>query len=153
MATPGPVDIFFSYSHKDEALRDELAVHLSVLRRNGDIRDWHDRRIGLGERWKEAVDDHLESARVILLLLSADFLASDYCYDSEVRRALERQRAGAADVVPILLRDCDWTGTPLARLDALPRDAKPVTSWEDRDAAWSEVTRGIRAAVERIQSP
>src|SRR5688500_10749981 len=88
------VDVFFAYSPKDEALRDELAAHLTALRREDILRDWHDGRIGAGEDWRAEHDKNLESARLILLLVSADFLASDFCYEVQVRRALERQRAG-----------------------------------------------------------
>lgn len=87
-AGPKPIDVFFSYSHKDEALRDELATHVKLLERNGVIRSWHDRRIGAGQDWKQAIDQNLEEAEIILLLVSADFLASDYCFDIEMTRAL-----------------------------------------------------------------
>jgi hypothetical protein len=145
-----PIDLFFSYSHKDEALRDELATHLSLLRRQGVIRDWHDRRIGAGDDWRGAIDSHLEKARVVLLLVSADFIASDYCYDVETKRALQRQRTGEALVIPVVLRACDWNSAPFSSLQAVPKDAKPVTSWANRDEAWCDVTRRIREALTRL---
>jgi TIR domain len=150
---PSPIDVFFSYSHKDEALRDELATHLKLLERTGVIRSWHDRRIGAGEEWKAAIDANIEKAHAILLLVSSDFLASDYCYDVEMKRALARHDAGEAAVLPVILRDCRWSRAPFAKLQALPKDAKPVTSWSNRDEAWTNVAAGIEAAAARITGP
>lgn len=144
------IDVFFSYSHRDEALRDELAAHLRVLERQGVIRGWHDRRIGAGEEWKVAIDDYLEMARVILLLVSSDFLASDYCYDVEMSRALARHDARDAVVIPVILRDCAWDTAPFGKLQPLPRDGKAVINWSSRDTAWKDVVRGIRTAVVQI---
>lgn len=148
-----PVEVFFSYSHADEALRKQLETHLSLLQRQGVIRAWHDRGIAAGQEWKAEIDQHLEQARVILLLVSADFLASNYCYDVEMTRALERHEAREAVVIPIILRKCDWSTAPFARLPSLPEDAKAVTSWPDRDDAWTSVALGIRAAIASLASP
>lgn len=147
-----PTALFFSYSHKDESLRDELAAHLKLLERQGVIRGWHDRRIGAGTDWKNAIDEHLQRAGVILLLVSADFIASDYCYDVEMKRALVRRDAGEVIVIPVILRPCDRAQTPFAQIQALPRDGKPVTSWSNRDEAWTDVAKGIRAAVEQLHA-
>jgi pimeloyl-ACP methyl ester carboxylesterase len=144
------IEIFFSYSHKDEDLRDELDAHLSVLRRNGVIAGWHDRRISAGSEWKDRIDEHLESAGVILLLVSSDFLASDYCYDLEMRRAMERHTEGMARVIPIILRNCDWSGAPFGKLQALPKNARPVKSWDDQDEAFTDIVTGIRRAIAEI---
>src|SRR5437879_5975950 len=102
-----PVEVFCCYSHADEAWLRKLETHLSLLQRQGLISLWHDRRIVPGTDWAETIDTHLETASVILLLVSADFLASDYCYSIEMKRALERQEAGEARVVPILARSVD----------------------------------------------
>src|SRR5512135_68983 len=142
-----PISLFYSYSHKDEALRDELETHLTLLRRQGVVRGWHDRCIPAGTEWAGQIDQHLEAADVILLLVSADFLASDYCYDKEMKRALERHGAGAARVIPVILRPCDWQSAPFWKLQALPKDGKPVTTWTDRDEAFTDIARGIREAV------
>ena len=142
-----PVSLFYSYSHKDEALRDELETHLTLLRRQGVVRGWYDRRIPAGTEWAGQIDQHLEAADVILLLVSADFLASDYCYDKEMKRALERHGAGAARVIPVILRPCDWQSAPFWKLQALPKDGKPVTTWKDRDEAFTDIARGIRGAA------
>ncbi len=145
------VDVFFSYSHQDEALRDTLETHLSLLKREGRIRSWHDRKIVPGESWKDAIDEHLESAQLILLLVSSDFLASDYCYDLEMKRALERHEAGEARVVPIILRPCDWTSSPFAGLQGLPKDARPITTWENQDEAFLDVAKGLRRMLDELR--
>ena len=120
-APPGPTEVFFSYAHEDEPLSRELVKHLGVLKRQGVIRDWHDRKITAGTEWKGQIDQHLNSAGVILLLVSPDFIASDYCYDIEMKRALERHDKGEARVIPVILRPVDgWHAAPFGKL-RLPR--------------------------------
>jgi hypothetical protein len=114
------------------------------------IREWYDREITAGTEWKGQIDQHFNSAGVILLLISADFLASDYCYDVEMKRALERHDQGEARVIPVILRPVDWKGAPFGKLQALPTDAKPVNSWNNRDEAFTDVARGIRQAVGQL---
>ena len=143
-----PVSIFYSYAHKDESLRDELDTHLALLQRTGLLSEWHDRQIQPGRHWAEEISAHIEHADLILLLVSADFIASDYCWSQEMTRALERHKAGEARVVPIILRPVDWQIAPFATLQALPTNATPVTSWPDRDAAWTDVAKGIRRVIE-----
>jgi TIR domain len=149
---PGAIAVFVSYSHEDETLRDKLATHLKLLERQGVIQQWHDRQILAGTEWKGEIDGNLESAQIILLLISADFLASDYCYDLEMGRALERHDAGTARVIPIVLRPVDnlWKA-PFGKLQALPTDGKAVTLWENQDAAFADVAKGIRLAAEAWQ--
>lgn len=146
-----PVTLFYVYSHKDERLRDELETHLSPLKRQGLIGEWHDRRISAGREWERQVDENIESSHIILLLISADFLASDYCYDREMKRALEKHDANDARVIPVILRAVDWHGAPFSKLQALPKDAKPVTLWPDKDEAWTDVAKGIRKAAEELR--
>src|SRR5690349_17931113 len=107
-----PIEVFYSYAHEDELLREKLDKHLSILKRTGVIAGWHDRNITAGREWAGEISAHLGSAGVILLLVSADFLASDYCYDVELTRALERHEAGEARVIPVILRSVDWRGAP-----------------------------------------
>lgn len=132
-------------------LRNELGKHLSLLERQGVITAWHDRDIAAGSDWADQIDQHLETAKVILLLISADFLASNYCYDIELSRAIERHELGEACVIPILLRDVDWGGAPFSKLQALPKNAEPVMNWANRDQAFADVTKGIRRAVEQLK--
>src|SRR6266849_10426858 len=109
--TPKPtkaLEVFFSYAHKDQRLRDQLETHLSLLKREGLISSWHDRKIGAGQEWAGQIDNHLNTAHIILLLVSPDFMASDYCYDIEMTQALARHEAGEARIIPIILRPVDW---------------------------------------------
>jgi hypothetical protein len=144
-------NVFFSYSHVDEDLRDQLEKQLSMLKRQGVIDTWHDRRIGAGEEIDRAIDDHINSDDIILLLVSPDFIASDYCYDIEMNRAMERHAAGAAAVIPVILRACDWHHAPFGKLLATPRDGKPVTQWPDRDEAFLQVAQAVRKAAGQRQ--
>ncbi len=147
------ISVFYSYSHVDEELRDQMEKHLAVLKREGFIDQWHDRRIEAGEEWGPSIDENLEGAHIILLLVSSDFLASNYCYDIEMKRALERQELGEARVIPIVLRSCDWSLAPFAKLQALPKDAMAVTSWPNQDEAFTDVAKGIRKVVETLRRP
>lgn len=147
---PLPVNVVLSYSHMDHSLRKELAAQLAPLRRGGLIRDWSDQEISPGEERRITIEEHMREADVILLLISADFLASDYCHDVEVALALQRGSRGEVDLIPIILRDCDWSRTPLSEYQVLPQGGKPVTSWTNRDEAWADVVRGIRRAVARL---
>lgn len=143
--------IVFSYSHKDEELRDQLETHLKLLQRQQIISTWHDRRILAGDKWKGKIDDNFSRADAILLLVSPDFLASDYCYDVEMQMALEREAKGEVKVIPVILRACDWHTAPFGKLQALPKDGKAITSWANRDEAWNDVAKGIRTAVTEIK--
>ena len=132
------VEVFCSYAHEDEPYRRQLEAHLSGLKRQGLILLWHDQHILPGANWTEIVDEHLETASIILLLISADFLASSFCYGIEMTRALERHEANEARVIPIIIRPCDWQDTPLGKLQALPADAKPISTWESIDDGWTQ---------------
>jgi hypothetical protein len=149
-ATQWAIEVFFSYAHRDEALRNDLAEHLRLLERQGIITGWHDRRITGGTEWAGAIDDHLRTAQIILLLISSSFVSSDYCYDVELRLALERHEAGVARVIPVILRPVDWHSAPFGKLQALPKDGRPVTRWRNRDDAFLDVARGIRAVAEEM---
>lgn len=140
--------VFISYSHKDEAFKDELDAHLSALKRSGLVEVWHDRRIDAGTEWDDEIKSELESAQIILLLVSAGFLASEYIWKVEIARAMERHRAKEAKVIPIFIRACDIKGMPFEGIQGLPRDAKPVASFTDKDEAYLQIAKGIRAVLE-----
>lgn len=142
--------VFFSYSHADEELRNQLEKQLAMLRRQGVIETWHDRRIGAGENIDQAIDAHINSDEIILLLVSPDFIASDYCYEVEMKRAMERHLAGEAIVIPVILRACDWHHAPFGKLNASPRDGKPITQWPDIDEAFLQVAKAVRGAVDSL---
>ncbi|MEM1181352.1 MAG: SUMF1/EgtB/PvdO family nonheme iron enzyme [Acidobacteriota bacterium] len=143
------IDVFISYSHRDEELLEELRAHLSPLVREGLVNTWHDRMIRPGVRWKDELDHRLERSEVILLLVSAYFISSDYCYELEMSRALERHHTGGAIAVPIILRACDWKSLPFGEIQALPTDIEPVTSWQDIHAAFHNVVNGLREVIAR----
>ena len=154
MSTPDSLPqlrLFFSYSHKDSDLRRELDVHLALLKREGLIEGWYDRKIVAGDEWDQELNKNFEAADVILLLISADFLASKYCFEKEMNRAMEKHLAGEAVVIPIILREADWKSATFSKFQALPKDLKPVTSWSNRDEAWANVAAGIRRAIEKLQ--
>lgn len=145
------VKLFISYAHLDIDFQKELVEHLANLRRQGMVEDWHDRKIMAGEKWAGKIDEALNEAQIILLLISSSFMNSNYCHDIEMVRAMERYHAGEAEVIPIVIRECDWTGAPFSQLQALPKDAKPVDNWSKHDPAWADVVRGIRTAIEALQ--
>ncbi|WP_437967319.1 SIR2 family protein [Sorangium sp. So ce260] len=150
-AAARPVRVFFSYASRDEELLARLEAHLSPLKREGLIAPWHSGKIGAGEDLERAISDQLEAADLVLLLVSASFLASEQG-DAQVTRAMERRAAGQAAVVPVLLRPCDWETTRFAELQAVPRDKKPVTKWSDEDEALLQVVREIRAVVTKLRA-
>jgi hypothetical protein len=145
-----PFEVFISYAHKDRALRDELATHLSNLRNQGIISDWFDGDISPGTEWEPLIMTRLHRAQIILLLISADFLASHFCYSIEMTQSLARHDAHQARVIPILLRPTDWQGAPFARLKLLPTDGKAVTRWPTHDDAFEDIVIGIRAAIDDL---
>jgi TIR domain/AAA ATPase domain len=148
--SPAPIDVFISYSHEDDYWRKELEKHLSNLKRQREIADWSDRKIEAGSEWEAQLKDKLESSPIILLLISADFLNSDYCYDIEMRRAIERHDAGTAKVIPIILRPCDWQHSKFSKLQVLPQDGEAVTLWKNQDSAFLDVVQGIRRSVDSL---
>lgn len=145
------IEIFCSYAHKDDRLRAELLKQLNPLMRVGLITVWHDREILGGAEWELTLDAHLNTANIILLLVSPDFISSDYCYYIEMDRALERHYKGAAEVIPIILRPCKWDIMPFGNLQALPTDGKPVTTWRNKDQAFKEIADGIEEAVKKLK--
>ncbi len=144
------LNIFISYSHKDEAFKDDLVKHLNPLKRLGLVEEWHDRKIAAGSEWDKVISNNLEKANIILLLVSIDFISSKYCYDIELEQALERHAKNLAVVVPIVIRNCLWQHTPFAKLQALPKDAKAISSWDDRDDAFTAVADSIRQISEQL---
>lgn len=145
-ATAG-LRIFVSYSHRDERYREKLDISLAQLRRDNLISSWYDKKILPGEEWDRAIDDNLNNADIVLLLISPDFLASDYAYGREMERALARHESRSAIVVPIILRPSDWLNSRLASLQALPSAGRPISSWPNRDAAWLDVVQGLRKLI------
>jgi len=143
-------EIYYIYAHQDESLRKELEKHLTILMRQGLITTWSSDKIMAGIERNRAINTRIGKASIILLLISSDFIASDYCYGIEMKQALDRHRKGEARVIPIILRPVDWKHTPFSELQVLPKEGKPITSWSGRygrDKAFLEVTLGIRDVI------
>jgi len=141
--------VFISYSHEDKSLLKELEIHLALLRDQRVITIWYDQDIGAGTEWKPEIDNHLNEADIILLLVSPNFMNSYYCYHIEMERAMQRHKAGNARVIPIILRYVVWEGAPFSKLQVLPTGGKPIKSWADPDEAFVNVVQGIREEVKR----
>jgi tetratricopeptide (TPR) repeat protein len=146
------LEIFYSYAHEDEGLRQRLQTHLGVLKHQQLISEWHDREIRAGEEWAKQLRVHLDTADIILLLVSPDFLNSEYIHSVEMKRALERHNAGEARVIPIILVPVYWKDTPFSKLSVLPRDGKPVVSsfWHTLDEAFFDIAEGISKVVKEF---
>lgn len=147
-----PVRVFCSYAREDAEYRDELVKHMSPFVRGGQIDLWHDREIRPGNSWANEISDNLDGAEIIVLLVSADFLASRYCYEIEMEQALVMHHSGQATVIPILVRSVHWESMPLSFLQALPDQARPIDQWESQDAAWTDVISGISDAIDELKS-
>lgn len=145
-----PVKIFFCYAHEDEALLHKLKSHLRPLQRQGLIDMWYDRDINAGREWEQEINEHLNTSQIILLMVSPDFMNSDYCYGTEMRRAIERDERREANIIPIILRPVYWQGAPFGKLQALPTDAKAIRSryWRNLDEAFFSVVEGIHRAIQ-----
>jgi len=147
-----PIKLFYSYAHRDEEFRNELEKHLSILKRNGIITEWYDRQIKAGMEWESEINQNIEDADVILLLVSSDFLSSDYCYNIEMQKALKQFDSGKSRIIPIILRPCRWELSPFSKLQALPKDAIPVVLWQNQDEAWLNVVKSIQIMCEDIKN-
>lgn len=145
-----PYSVFISYSHHDRAFCQELETHLANLKRQHIISSWYDGDISPGTDWKSQIIEHLNTDQIILLLISADFMASDFCYSLEMTQAIARHDANQARVLPIILRPTDWKGAPFAKLKLLPTDGKAVTRWSTHDDAFEDVVQGIRHAIDDL---
>lgn len=149
--------IFISYSHADEWLKDELIKHLSALRRDGRILVWHDRLISAGQDLHAEIDQNLYTSQLLVLLVSSDALASNYCMDVEFKAALNLRQQGKMEIVPVLVRKCDFGIPALSGLNFTPPDAVPVngpnvsrTQPELRDELWAKVVKDFRVVFDRL---
>ena len=146
------LNLFVSYSHADETLKLQLMKHLEPLRRSNLVEAWSDRKLTAGDEWKGAISNKLEKADIILLLVSIDFINSQYCYDLELDRALERHEEKSAVVIPVILRNCLWEHLPFAKLQALPKDGKAVAAALNIDEVLTSVVEGIRVVAEELRA-
>ncbi len=144
--------IFYCYARKDKPLRDEMDLHLSALKRQNSVITWADHEIAPGEDWAKSIDSHLNDADIVFLLVSPHFMGSDYSYGIEMKRALERHEQRQARVVPIILRPVDWEDAPFSKLQVLPTNAQPVTSWPDRDTAFADIVKNLRPMIKDLRN-
>jgi tetratricopeptide (TPR) repeat protein len=149
---PEAIQIFISYAHEDQAFRDLLGKHLASLARIGFVTQWYDGNIRAGAQWAEEIYQHLNTADIILLLVSPDFMHSDFCYHVEMTQALKRHQSGDARVLPILLRHTYWEQTPIGALRGSPRGGKPINAWRNRDQAFFYVVRDLLEEIKLLLS-
>jgi hypothetical protein len=147
------LNIFFAYSREDSELRERLDKHLSGLKRRNYINTWFDGQIEAGTEWEKEIDFALSKADIILLLISADFIASDYCFDVEMKKAISRHEKGDAVIIPIILHPCDWSDLPFSKIQGLPQNGKAITSenWKSPEFALSEIAKSIKETVESLR--
>ncbi|MCJ7432170.1 MAG: toll/interleukin-1 receptor domain-containing protein [Anaerolineales bacterium] len=146
-----PIEIFFSYSHKDEELMNQVRRQLIIYDRQQIIKKWHDRKILPGQEWEGVIDERINRAKIILLFVSPYFIESKYCYNTEMKVALDRHESGDAAVIPIILRPCPWKKSSLGKLQALPKDGKPLNDWRNRDKAALNVAEGLMEVVRELK--
>jgi len=149
--TTSPLPVYISYVESDEELRLKLEKHLVMLKRQGLISTWHSRQASAGLDKDDEVNNNINKARLILLLVSQEFIASDYCYEKEMTNAMDHHAKGTARVIPILLRDADWRYTPFGNLQALPRDYKPIASRKDQDSTLVKIVEEIRQICDQLR--
>lgn len=144
------IKVFISYAHADENYKDDLKKHLSGLKRNGIINEWNDRYIIPGKKWDAEIKRNLEESQIVLFLISSDFMSSDYINDVEIARTIERYGKSEVVIVPIIIRACDFSSLSLSDFQALPIDAKAISSWNNEDEAWVDVIKGIKNVIANI---
>ena len=145
-----PIDIFIAYAKADEQLKNDLALHLKNLERQRKIRVWHDEKIQAGDNWEQEIHQNLAAAHIVLLLISHNFLASDFYDSHEMKLILERQEEGSVHVIPIVLSPVDWDGSYFKNLKALPKGATPISEWKNKNQAFLTVVKSIREVVDSL---
>jgi len=144
------IKIFFSYSHKDETYKEELDTHFTALKRSQKIKTWNNCEILAGQTWSDEIERELSEANIILLLISADFIASDYISEVVIQKSLQMENIGKARVIPIFCRPCDLEGMPFTQLEGLPNNKKPISDFENKDKAYLEIVEGIKKVIDDL---
>ncbi|HEV2580240.1 MAG TPA: toll/interleukin-1 receptor domain-containing protein [Ktedonobacteraceae bacterium] len=151
--TDNSIGVFISYAHEDEQLYNKFETHFTLLKHQNLIATWQYRDISAGKEWSKQIGEYLAKAQLILLLVSSDFMASEYCYGIEMKQALQRHEQGDANVIPVLMRPVDLEGAPFEKLVMLPTNLIPVTKWKNRDEAFVNIVKGIRKAIQDWNKP
>lgn len=145
------IKVFLSYSHADEKYKEELDKHFAALKRSDKVETWNDRELQAGTKFDDDIKSHLNQDDIIILLISSDFIASDYCYNIEMQRAIERANNNECKVIPIIVRPCLWTETPIKDILALPKDGKPISKYEDSDEAYLEIVSAVNNMINSFE--
>ena len=147
------IDIFIAYAHEDEKILEELKTHLAVLERTQNVTIWYDGLVMPGQEWQAITKEVMQKSQIILLLISADFIASDECYNESMKHALDMHRAGKCTVIPVLARACLWQDTPFSSLQILPKNQQPLTSsaWQTHEDPFTQVAENLRFVVQKLQ--
>ena len=146
-----PVRVFIIHSSEEESLLREFYRYLKPLQRSRLIECWDDHLIGAGQEWNYQISDNLGKADLILFLVTAFSLASDFVWDIEMRRALEQHKAGTSRLIPVIIGDVDWSDAPFATLQVAPSNGKAIRLWRHRDTGWRLVVSAIRAAAQELR--
>jgi predicted nucleotide-binding protein len=147
-----PLKTYISYSERDNRMKEQLRVHLKALERQGIINVWDDQHIGTGDDWHNQIYDHIEKSDIFVVLLSPDYIASDWCYDVEFKRILERREADGIKVIPVILKKCDWRYI-VRHLQVAPHNGKPISEWKSRSDAYMDVVESVRKAAYQLDQP
>lgn len=142
------VSVFLSYCHVDEDYKNKLNIHLAPLKKMNKIKEWNDRELIVGSQFNNIIKKHLEEDDIIVLLISADFINSEYCYDIEMQKAIERCKNGQCKIIPVIVRPCLWQITPLKDFLVLPQDGKPISTYENKDNAYLEIVSAINQEID-----
>lgn len=145
------IKIFISYSRKDKAYKEELVEFLAPMRRKGIIESWNDKDIIAGEQWEDELLEQLAAAHIVIFLISSSFLNSDYINRVEINGAIERHKNRELVIIPVLVRSSDFLTSDLSSFQSLPSDLKPISTWNDSDSAWLNVTEGLKKVIQSIQ--
>lgn len=147
------IKIFIAYSRQDHDLLTELRQHTKILERAHKIKIWHDGEIEAGHEWESEIKKALYSADIVLLLISKDFLASDYCYEKEMVEVLDLHRTRKIIVLPIILKPCAWKDAPFAKFQVLPLGGIPIISpnWHSRDEPFLEIVEILKTKSAQIR--
>lgn len=147
-----PVTVLISYATQDESLFKQLEIHLTILKKQNLIRTWHEGMIAPGDEWRRKAQHQVASADILLVLASPEFLASDYLYDAYMTQAIKRHDSQEMVIIPIIIRECEWTETALGKLRPLPAAGEPIRKWQDQDAFWKAVAVGLREAIRALHA-
>lgn len=146
----GRLKCFVSYSHEDKKMCDKFLKYISCLERFIDTEHWYDGKITAGENIDDEIKKQLESSDVVFILISPSYIKSYYCYEKELKRAIERQKQGACKVVPVILRKYPSGEYIFSKLKFVPTDGKPVADFKNQNDGFVDAFQGIKNLLEEL---